>query len=97
LCWSVPVFRLLRPRLPSPREVQLVKFPSRWRSKYDTNNTGVAEFKLGLGPCGLTVTKLRVRWAGTLLVITQYYSRGGSKDFIYRDRDITGRVEIEYA
>ena len=34
---------------------------------------------------------------GDLMIVTQWYTHGGSKDFIYRSRDITGRVEVEYA
>lgn len=77
--------------------ITLIKFPSTWKCKYDTDNTGIAEFKLGLGPCGLTVTKLHYRYNAAALQVRQYYTDGTCKDFIYNWTDITGRVEVEYS
>lgn len=76
--------------------IKCIKFPSKWKSQYDVENTGVAKFELGLGPCGLTVVRLWYRYTCSCFVVRQYYMEGGSKDFIYNHNDITGRVEIEY-
>lgn len=94
------MFSPLLRKLPPPPRIQSVKFPSRWRSKYDLEGTGIAEFKLGPGPCGLTVTRIFAWWSanGSLFTVRQHCADGYEfKDFTYRASDITGRVEIEYA
>jgi hypothetical protein len=81
-----------------PRIVTRVTIPSKWGGLYDTEKTGLAEFRLGKGPCGKVVTKLVATWHGApdRLVIRQDYENQPSKDFIYLVKDLTGRVEITY-
>lgn len=56
----------------------------------------VAIFRLGLGPCGLTVRRLRARLDPQALVIRQYHVEAPPKTFVYPLGQLTGRVEIEH-
>lgn len=80
------------------RNITRVSIPSRWGGLYDTAKTGVAEFRIGAGPCGKVVTEITVEWAESpdRLTVCQHYSDGGSKDFIYMVKDLTGRVKVSY-
>lgn len=75
-----------------------VTVPSKWGGLYDTAKTANAEFRLGDGPCGKTVTKLFVRWDGDpdRFTVRQHYEDNTWKDFIYLASDLTGRVKISY-
>lgn len=57
----------------------------------------VADFKLGLGPCGKTVKALSVKWTLHSLIVTQVHTDRTFKRFIYPRSTITGRIEEEYA
>jgi hypothetical protein len=56
-----------------------------------------AEFFLGRGPCGKTVTKLSAVYSRGQenFQVEQDHDDGTSKVFIYRREDILGRIEIE--
>jgi hypothetical protein len=56
-----------------------------------------AEFKLGKGPCGLSVEKLSYRIKNGCLYILQGHTDSTSKVFVYPLAQLHGRVEIEYA
>lgn len=51
------------------------------------------EFKLGVGPCGLTVDRLKWVELDDRYVLTQYHSDGSRKEFEYLKDDIKGRIE----
>lgn len=58
----------------------------------------LAEFQLGLGPCGKVVSALDAGWTGTennIFWIRQRHVDGTHKIFYYRNADLIGRVEIE--
>lgn len=80
------------------RIITRITIPSVWGGLYDTEKSGVAEFRLGQGPCGKIVTKLSAVWQSSpdRLMVRQEYEDAPSKDFIYLVRDLTGRVEITY-
>lgn len=48
-------------------------------------------FKVGPGPCGKTVSKLKVSESYTCLWVTQYTTDGEKKTFRYNKASITGR------
>lgn len=58
---------------------------------------GVADFILGPGPSGLTITEIYEDWSypnKENFTVTQKCSNGQKKSFTYRREDITGRIEI---
>lgn len=55
------------------------------------------EFKLGLGPCGLTVDKLLFSEDGEKFTITQICTNGERKTFDYYKEDVAGRIEKRWA
>ena len=79
-------------------KVVCVKIPSTWRDGLEQTISGKAEFRVGIGPCGKTVTLLRCGWeqGGLVFVLYQGHSDGTGKTFYYRREDITGRIEKEY-
>lgn len=52
------------------------------------------EFKLGLGPCGLTVSALGWEELEDRYVLTQRCTNGEIKEFTYMKQDVAGRLEI---
>jgi hypothetical protein len=73
-----------------------ITVPAAWGPS-SARRAEVAEFKLGLGPCGLTVTKLDSQLTEGCLVITQHHSDSPAKRFVYPLWKLTGRVEAEMA
>lgn len=61
------------------------------------NQCSVAAFHLGDGPCGKTVTSLELEPNDVGFQIEQRHSDDTAKVFFYQWRDVTGRVEVEYA
>lgn len=82
----------------SSKTITSVSIPSKWGGLYDSEKEGVALFRVGSGPCGKVVTRITAVWKSNpdRLIVCQYYQGGGSKDFIYMARDLTGRVKIAY-
>lgn len=54
------------------------------------------DFKLGKGPCGLTVEALACLEMPDRFVITQWCEGGERKEFTYFKSDIVGRIEYTY-
>ncbi len=77
-----------------------VRVPATWRNN-DPDwadvpiRDGVADFLLGIGPCGLEVVAIYSGWneGGKNFYVTQKCSNGERKTFTYRREDITGRIE----
>ncbi len=72
-----------------------VRVPATWHDEYVSVTSRVADFRLGEGPCGLTVTQIYCGWTegGKNFYVKQKCSNGESKTFTYRREDITGRIE----
>lgn len=72
-----------------------IRFPAAfWSGHYRTE---VSEFKLGPGPCGLTVTALLFQVDDGALTIVQHHAEDvPAKRFVYPLATIAGRVEIEH-
>lgn len=73
--------------------VTSIKVPARWRQDGRFVH-GVAEFKLGKGPCGLTVSSLSYTIRDGVLTIDQRHTEGGPKAFVYPLDHLTGRIEV---
>jgi len=56
-----------------------------------------AEFTLGPGPCGKTVTRLDFTIDNACAWVLQVHEDGTFKRFVYPLAQLTGRVEVEYA
>lgn len=69
-----------------------IRIPARWSN----HDSAVADFKLGLGPCGKTVTKLDVDYCDNFVTVTQITSDGEGKLFRYHFAQLTGRIEETY-
>lgn len=82
---------------PKPPAVTRVRFPSRFHRMGVGSVVDMADFQLGPGPCGKTVKALHVEWEPKTLAIIQLHADNTSKRFVYRRKDILGRVEIEKA
>jgi hypothetical protein len=75
--------------------LKLIRFPASW-SQQGTFRDEVAEFRLGKGPCGLTVTRLDYEVADGCLHILQEHAGHPPKRFVYPLAQLTGRIEAEY-
>lgn len=76
--------------------VQRIRIPSHWRISRSPQLTasGVADFCLGIGPCGKNVVHLDCKLSPDYVMVIQVTDDGESKDFYYPIATITGRVEI---
>lgn len=68
--------------------------PAHWVHE-GTPRTDRAEFTLGPGPCGKTVSMLDDEIADGCLYILQVHDDGTSKRFVYPLSQLHGRIEIE--
>jgi hypothetical protein len=75
-----------------------VKIAPLTRIRIPTNWAGgtVADFKLGLGPCGKVVKTLTVDYLPYGAVVQQLCDDGEMKRFVYPWSQITGRIEETY-
>ncbi|MBB3693035.1 hypothetical protein [Sphingomonas sp. BK580] len=73
-----------------------IRVPASWLTEGGSTRHLPAEFTLGLGPCGLTVTTLQLWWSDGCLCIKQSHTDGTVKRFIYPLTQLHGRVEVEY-
>jgi hypothetical protein len=69
-----------------------IRIPARWAN----NPSAVADFKLGLGPCGKVVEALFVAYDDNFVIVTQKTVCGEVKIFRYHFSQLTGRVEETY-
>lgn len=80
-----------------------IRVPSTWtvpcESKYIATETwhGMADFVLGVGPCGKTVERLEVEFTQYGVLVTQLCTCTERKEFVYPWHTVTGRVEITHA
>ena len=63
---------------------------------YGAAGAPTAEFKLGLGRCGKTVSALTIAYDINLVHIRQDHTDGTFKVFSYAIKDLHGRIEVEY-
>jgi len=74
-----------------------VRVPSTWKTDTLYGETkGVADFQLGVGPCGKTVGKLDVHFHAYGVEIVQVCTCTEQKNFVYPWATITGRVEVTH-
>lgn len=76
--------------------VSRVRIPSKF---FDgaVERQAIADFKMGLGPCGKTVGAIYVDIGDEWIKLTQcHHCDGTTKIFHYRVADIIGRIEVEY-
>ena len=74
-----------------------VRVPSIWKT--DTlygEAKGIADFTLGVGPCGKTVERLDVHFHTHGVVIKQVCACNEYKMFVYPWHTVTGRVEVTH-
>ena len=62
-----------------------------WRTRH-----AVADFQLGVGPCGKTVVRLDVHFHAHGVEIVQVCSCTEQKNFVYPWHTVTGRVEVTH-
>ncbi|MBB3910131.1 hypothetical protein [Sphingomonas desiccabilis] len=72
-----------------------IRFPTMWANGAGGEACGIADFKLGKGPCGLTVSRLDYEVADGCLHILQQHADGPPKRFVYPLTTITGRIEAD--
>lgn len=73
-----------------------VRIPARWHDGKQERIDN-ALFRLGPGPCGLTVTELLVSIDRDFVRLVQHHKDAPAKNFFYRTSDLVGRIEIEVA
>ena len=78
-------------------KITRIRIPAEFRTDNSQTRTEVADFKLGLGPCGKEVVDLNLGadedYPG-FIVVGQTHSDGTRKCFIYPPHTLTGRVEV---
>ncbi len=82
--------------MPEPR-ITLLRIPARYEIDAAGERIGVAEFRLGPGPCGRTVRALRITDGAASLTVIQEHDDGTVVAFTYLHQHITGRIEATYA
>lgn len=70
-----------------------IRIPARWAN----HDSAVADFKLGLGPCGKVVTLLRVNYCDNFVTVQQITDDGEWRFFRYHYTQLTGRIKETYA
>lgn len=73
-----------------------VKVPSTWRDNPNGSHTAIADFKLGVGPCGKTVEVLECNFTVYGVEIVQVCTCTERKVFVYPWHTVTGRVEVTH-
>lgn len=77
-----------------------VRIPSTWAELHPSgqsvsNRDAIAEFKLGIGPCGKEVVEIEVNPdVPNAIAVLQHCSDGELKTFVYPYHTVTGRIEI---
>lgn len=75
-----------------------IRIPSTWREAggFNRPRCAVADFQLGLGPCGKVVTALNGYIRNDCYCVDQICDDGERKIFRYPLHTITGRIEETY-
>lgn len=76
--------------------ISRILVPADWVHEGQPRNDR-AEFKLGLGSCGLVVRRLTLTVDKGCIQIVQKHDGAPPKVFLYPLAQLHGRVEIEYA
>lgn len=74
-----------------------IAFPCKWEDGEGVEARGLASFVLGPGPCGKTVAILSFTNTASEFIVRQRYDDGTLSTFAYMRRDITGRIEMDFA
>ena len=79
-----------------------IRIPSTWLAPDMDNYSegfsqyGLADFQLGLGPCGKTVERLDVFFHAYGVEVVQVCTCTEQKNFVYPWHTVTGRVEVTH-
>ena len=77
-------------------KITRIRIPSSFTIAGQPTRFETAEFKLGKGPCGKTVTALTCKIDADDVMVLQEHTDGSYKEFYYPRFQITGRVEVEH-
>jgi len=81
-------------------KIERIRIPSKWANPAHGLSErvahAVADFGLGVGPCGKTVVMLEIEYAQHGVTIHQVCSCTERKTFVYPWHTVTGRVEVTY-
>lgn len=72
-----------------------IRIPAFYRDKNGTKVHHIADFQLGLGPCGKVVTCLSLDQEDDVVRVIQCHDDSTAKVFSYLKAHITGRIEVE--
>lgn len=72
-----------------------IRVPAAWTEPSGNVRFTPAEFTLGPGPCGKTVTNLGYTVSEGVLSITQAHDDGTARRFFYPLGQLTGRIETD--
>lgn len=80
-------------------KIERVRIPSTWTEKTPSGvlvrHDAIAEFSLGIGPCGKEVIEIEIdAELNNAFSIIQHCSDGELKGFVYPYHTVTGRIEI---
>lgn len=82
------------------KQIVHIKFMAVWEEPIPdcrdatSHRKAVTEFKLGAGPCGLSVSRLDIQLNPDSVHIGQECSDGTFTEFVYKKSDIIGRIEV---
>ena len=79
--------------------IERVRIPSTWTEKAPSGvvirHDAMAEFSLGIGPCGKEVVGIEINPdLPNAFAVLQHCSDGELKTFVYPYHTVTGRIEI---
>lgn len=77
-------------------KITRIRIPADFRVDDTRTRTAVADFRLGVGPCGKVVTELGITYDSDDVSVTQR-CKGEIKVFSYPRSTLTGRVEVTYS
>lgn len=73
-----------------------IRVPSQWHDGCYGTLKGVADFGLGVGPCGKTVERLDILYHVWGVEIVQVCTCTEQKNFVYPWATVTGRIEVTH-
>lgn len=77
------------------KRITAIDVPARFALDGGEPRVAVAHFRLGLGPCGEVVERLRLEYRRHFVVVGQLHSDGSSAEFAYAHEQLTGRIEVQ--